>query len=226
VAAVVGIGFGMVMLARDDHLADAFGLGLAAMGEEVVYRFAVPAVVAAMLLAVRVPVTAARVAGFAVAGVWFVVLPGHRAQIDGAAEVLPFIAFAALSALVVYRSGSLYAAGAAHWVMNMLTVLTVTDVMGNAGRGITVGALLLLLVSAYGLSSPARRAESAAEPAAGAGSVVDLDLTNLADPDVVIDLRDGHRPTITDADGIVTLVDEPDRADHTRADRSVEAPGD
>lgn len=208
VASILGMGFGTVLLARAGHLIEAPAVLVAAVGEEVVYRFAVPSVVAAVLLAWKVPVKPARIAGFAVAAVWFVLLPGHRMQVDGLIEILPFVAFAALSAVVAYRSGSIAATGAVHTVMNMLAILVLGGDVGQSARAVAVGCLLVLLVSAYGLSQ-SRPATVAAGAVAAEPS---LDLTRPLDADVVIDLRDGVTPTVTNPDGVVTsLVEEADQ---------------
>lgn len=177
VAIVVGASFAASMFVRGGYASDVPALILAAANEELVYRFAVPVVAAAVLVTFKVPHRPARVAGFALAAVWFVLLPGHRAQISDVAEVLPFLAFATLAALVVYRSGSIAAAAAAHLMLNMFTILALGGDIGRVARGIGLGCLLMLLVAAYGGTRP--RSERTATPGAGP-----------PDDELVIDLRD------------------------------------
>jgi hypothetical protein len=199
-SALAGIAFGAVMLLHAGHLIDAPAMLMAAVGEEVVYRLAVPAVVAAILISWRVPVKPARITGFALAAVWFVLLPGHRMQMHDAAQVLPFIAFAALAAVVAYRSGSILATGAVHTVMNMLTALVLGGEIGRISRSVASACLLMLLVSAYGL---VRNRPGVDEEPVG----------------LVIDLREGVEPSVTHVDGTVVPLREPvpadDRADAT-----------
>jgi len=188
VAATIGLAFGAVLLARAHHLIDVVGIGIAAMGEEVVYRFAVPALVAAVLVALKVSTRPARIAGYAVGATWFVLLPWHRAQMTDATQVLPFIAFAALAALVAYRSGSIAATGAVHTVLNMLTVLVYGGDVSRLTRSLALACLLILLVATYGVLSAKRPVPTiapAVDPAV-------IDLTTRADA-VVIDLRDSVR---------------------------------
>ncbi len=185
-AVAVGGALGAALTAQAGHAADVAGVLVSAFGEELVYRFAVPAVATAVLLALRLPARPARVGGFVVAGLWFVLLPGHRAQMDDLASTLAFLAFATLAAVVVYRSGSLLAAGATHVVLNLFTLLAFDGDLGGVQRGVLVGYLLVLLVAAYGTRRPVE---------VGAG--------------IVIDLRDGEPPTVTDAAGVATPLAEP-----------------
>ena len=154
VTALAGICLSTILLDREGHLLDSLAIVLAALDEEIVYRFAVPTVVAGILLVFHVPSRPSRVVGLVVAGVWFVLLPGHRDQVHRAADVLPFIAFATLAAIVVYRSGSILATTATHAVMNMLTIIAFGGAMSQATRSVATAVLLLLLVSSYGFARP------------------------------------------------------------------------
>ena len=205
IGAIAGLAVSLILLDREGHLADGFAIVVAALDEELIYRFAVPAVVAAVLLSFHVQSRHARVAGLVVAAVWFVLLPGHRTQVHDAADVLPFIAFAALAAIVVYRSGSLLATSAAHAVMNMLTIIAFGGEMTRPARSIAVGVLLLLLVTGYGFMRP-RKAESDTGEGEGA--------------DTVIDLRDGVTPTASTPGGPPRPVLDP-----VPEDAGADAPG-
>ncbi|MBX3286705.1 MAG: hypothetical protein KF703_15250, partial [Actinobacteria bacterium] len=92
---------------RYGHLDLWTGLVAASLNEELVYRLAIPAVVAFLLRVGQVRPDVARIASLAFAGAWFVLLPGHREQMSTIAGALPFVAFAALAAVIVHRSGSI-----------------------------------------------------------------------------------------------------------------------
>jgi hypothetical protein len=148
-------------------------------------------VVSAILLSFRVPTRPARVAGLVVAAIWFVLLPGHQQQVETFVDVLPFVSFAALSAVVVYRSGSLLATTATHAVMNMLTIISIGGDMSRPARSVTTAVLLLLLLTGYGFVRPKRT-----EPTSGDG-------------ETVIDLRDGVPPSVTSGGGPAVPVLQP-----------------
>jgi hypothetical protein len=177
-AAGLAFVLGAVLYLRTDYPADVPGLILAALDEELVYRLAIPAVLALLLRAVKVSPPLARLAGFVVAGVWFVLLPGHRDQMDTVASVVPFIAFAGLSAVMVYRSGSVLAMATAHAVSNLLTILVWTEDVQQGARSAVLGSLLILMVFAYGHTR--RYVET------DAGTIIDLRTGEI----VLVDLRD------------------------------------
>ncbi len=168
----------------------------AATSEELIYRLAIPAVVAALLRAGDVRADRARVAALVLAGVWFILLPGHRDQMTSPAAAIPFIAFAALSAIIVYRSGSILPMAAGHAVVNMCTVLMWDQTVAAQPRGMALACVLGLLVVAYG--KPRRLTLD------GEGGLVDT-ITGLGV--AAIDLRAGRPPTVTLTDGRELLVD-------------------
>jgi hypothetical protein len=176
----VGLAFvmGAVIYLRTDHPADVPGLILAALDEELVYRLAIPAVLALLLRSVKVSPPLARLAGFVVAGVWFVLLPGHREQMDSIAAVVPFLAFAGLSAVMVYRSGSVLAMATAHAVSNLLTILVWTENVQQGARSAVLGSVLILMVFAYGHTRRYVETDS--------GTIIDLRTGQI----VLIDLRE------------------------------------
>lgn len=124
---------------------------LAALNEELVYRLAVPVMASVALMFTGMGMHRARLVGFALAGVWFVFLPGHQAQMDTPTGPLPFIAYAVLSAALVYRSGSIIPMAAVHAVMNMITLLVWHTSLPLDARAISLAALFGLLALAYGL---------------------------------------------------------------------------
>lgn len=169
---------------RTEHAADVVGLALAAFDEELVYRLAVPAVVAVLLRTVRVPSASARITGLVAGGAWFVLLPGHRGQMTSPAAMLPFVAFAALSALLVYRSGSVLAVVAAHTTSNLLTILVWSQSVDQGARSAVLGSVLVLLVFAYGATRRYVTTDDGAVIDLRSGRVVELDLRAAA-PELV-----------------------------------------
>lgn len=147
-------GLSLVALAAAYHQTDRWplftGLVAAALGEELVYRLAVPAALAAVLQFGGVRSNHARVAGLTLAGLWFVLLPGHQDQVTSVASDLSFFAFAVLSAVLVYRSGSVLPMAASHAIVNLVTVLMWDRAVAADERGITIIVVLGLLVAAYG----------------------------------------------------------------------------
>jgi hypothetical protein len=176
---------------RDGRFGAFFpALVAAALGEELIYRLAIPAVIAAALRAGNVRPTAARVAGLAGAALWFVLLPGHREQITTPAGILPFVAFAGLSAFIVFRSGSVLPLAVGHAISNLLTVLMWREAVPADARSVGLASVLGLLVLAYGQFRPITVGDD--------GRLLDT-RTGLAV--VAIDLREGHEATVQLSDG-------------------------
>ena len=138
------------LLITQGHTEMLGGYIVAIAVEELVYRLAVPALTAAVLGRVGVPSRAARILGFIAGAVWFVLLPGHRAQWHNLAAVAGFVAFATIAGLVVYRSGSLLASFLAHLCADLLTTLFWLGLINIHERGIVLASVLILLVLAYG----------------------------------------------------------------------------
>ena len=103
-------------------------------------------------------------------------LPGHRAQMHNVGDVLTFVEFAFLMALICLRSGSVLATATAHVCSNLLTVLVWREVLPQADRSLMFGALLALMLLAYGMRFRPR------SPKHG------RDVTHSVD-EIVIDLR-------------------------------------
>ncbi|MCB0986519.1 MAG: hypothetical protein KDB09_02000 [Acidimicrobiales bacterium] len=128
-----------------------WALTMAATGEELVYRLAAPAVFSVILMYGGVPKARSRLAGLALAGTWFVLLPGHQDQMNQPGGPLPFIAFAVLAAALVHRSGSVLPMAMGHSIVNLATYLVWDDALPADARAVTLGAVLTLLALAYGL---------------------------------------------------------------------------
>ncbi len=199
--------FGWALWARDEQAMSIVGLAVAALNEEVVYRFAVPLVLTSALLVLRVPTQAARVTGYVVAGAWWVLLPGHRSQTDTVMMLLTFAAFAAVSAIVVSRSRALLPMGMAHGALNIITLAQLRGDIDPGLRGILASCLVFLLVGTFAWPGDDDAREQRRQAAAD-GSIDDLvgDVVG----DVVIDLRDGVRPSVVRGDAVTYLDHEPD----------------
>lgn len=120
-------------------------LVVAAAVEELIYRCAVPAVVATALIR-RCGRARAVTAGYLVAGAWFVLLPGHRAQMDGIVDVVPFVAGTILFTIVVARTGAVAAAMTLHAVSNLSALALTAGAVPAPGRGMLVAGLWGLAV--------------------------------------------------------------------------------
>lgn len=163
---------------------------LAALNEELVYRLAIPAVIAAALRLGNVRPNTARIAGLATGAVWFCLLPGHLDQISSLAGFLPYLSFATLSAFIVYRSGSILPMAIGHAISNLLTFLVWGAAVTADARSLAMASVLCLLVLAYGRP---RRITVGDD-----GGLVDTQ-TGLAV--AAIDLRDGQPALVELADG-------------------------
>lgn len=186
----------MAIYLVDEGIELFIALGLAALGEELVYRLAAPAVIAVLLRFGGVSNTRARLGGLAIAGVWFVLLPGHHAQMTSGAGPVPFVAYAVFSAALVYRSGSILPMAMAHAVVNLVTVLVWNDTLPADARVISASAVLGVLTLAYGI--PRRVTRNAS------GHLVDtvtgLQVTDVEEIDGVTlaRLTDGTRIPLND----------------------------
>jgi len=181
---------------REGHMTLWVGLVGASANEELVYRLAIPAVIAAILRLGRVRLDIARITSLALAGLWFVLLPGHREQMGSVAGALPFVAFAALAAFVVYRSGSILPMAAGHAVSNLLTFLMWRDAATTDARSMGLAFVLCLLVLAYGRPRRITVGDN--------GGLLD---TRTGLEVAVIDLRDGQPASVTLTDGRTILVE-------------------
>ncbi|MBK6855960.1 MAG: hypothetical protein IPG97_05210 [Microthrixaceae bacterium] len=141
----------LALYALRSEVSHFWALTLAATGEELVYRLAAPAVFSVALMYGGVGKARARLAGLALAGTWFVLLPGHQDQMDGPGGVLPFIAFAVLAAALVHRSGSVLPMAMGHSIVNLATFLVWDEALPADARAVTLGAVLSLLALAYGI---------------------------------------------------------------------------
>ena len=101
---------------------EAFGLVLAALGEELVYRLAVLIVVGVVCAALLGRNwrnaedwgTGPGVVAIAAAGIVFAFLPGHVAQMSDTFHALPFVSLGIVLGYVVLRTGALLPAALVH----------------------------------------------------------------------------------------------------------------
>ncbi|MBX3313881.1 MAG: hypothetical protein KF906_06140 [Actinobacteria bacterium] len=169
---------------------------VAAFGEEFIYRLAIPMVLALILHQAGMRLAWARPSAFAIAALWFVLLPGHRDQMTHVSSAAPFIAYAVLAAVVVYRSGAVLPMGAAHAVSNLLTALLWSGSTTENQRAVSLVVVLVALLVAYG--RPRRLTIT------DGGELLDT-TTGLSVRS--LDLRDGEPVTATLTDGSVIVVE-------------------
>jgi membrane protease YdiL (CAAX protease family) len=147
--------FGVIQYSRHiGGVAEATGLVLAALDEEVVYRLAVLILVGALVAKLSGrnwrnaedwgagPGLVAIVAS----GVVFTVLPGHLAQVSDALHALPFACLGMVLGYAMLRTGALLPAVVVHALLNLATIATFEGDMDPAVRSVLAAALLVSLV--------------------------------------------------------------------------------
>ena len=137
-----------------DGFAEAMGLVLAALDEEIVYRLAVLILVGAVAAKLSGrnwrnaedwgagPGLAAIVAS----GVVFTVLPGHVAQISDTLHALPFVCLGMVLGYAMLRTGALLPAVVVHALLNLATIAAFKGAMPPLLRSMLAAALLIALV--------------------------------------------------------------------------------
>jgi membrane protease YdiL (CAAX protease family) len=147
--------FGVIQYSRHiGGFAEAIGLVLAALDEEIVYRLAVLILVGAIAAKLTGrnwrnaedwgagPGLAAIVAS----GLLFTVLPGHVAQISDTLHAVPFACLGMVLGYAMLRTGALLPAVVVHALLNLATIATFEGDMNPAVRSTLAAALLLALV--------------------------------------------------------------------------------
>jgi hypothetical protein len=130
---------------------DIEGIVVAVAGEELVYRLA--AVILVGALCARLAGrnwrdtaqwgTGPAIGGLVGAGVIFSSLPGHVQQMDGAANVLPFLSLAVLLGYTALRSGSIFPGFLVHLTIDLAALAFFAGAMPNSLRVLVdVGALI------------------------------------------------------------------------------------
>lgn len=135
-------------------IAEAWVLLVLAAVEEVVYRLAVPALVALGLMAVGRSRGPSVMAGVVAGALFFAGLPGHLDQLRQPFELVIFIAFAIVMSHAVWQGRTIVPAIVAHATTNFLTMAmlygSLPSVVRDLGVAISLGLLLV-----YGLRAPA-----------------------------------------------------------------------
>ena len=135
---------------------EAFGLSLAALGEELVYRLAVLILVGATCAAL-----AGRnwrnaedwgvgpgIVALLVAGLVFTMLPGHVAQMSDGLHALPFACLGVVLGYSVLRTGALLPAAVVHALLNLATIAALQGEVSVAVRSALAASALLALLLA------------------------------------------------------------------------------
>lgn len=137
-------------------LADALGLIVGALGEELVYRLAVLVLVGAVTAWMlgrnwrnaedwgAVP----GVTGLAAAGLVFSLLPGHVAQMSDTLHALPFACFGLVLGYAVLRTGALFPAAVVHALLNLTTIAALDGEVAVPMRSALAAVALVALVLA------------------------------------------------------------------------------
>jgi hypothetical protein len=151
----VALVFGVVEYSR--HIggsAEAIGLVLAALDEEIVYRLAVLVLVGAFVAKVSGrswrnaedwgvgPGLVAIVA----AGAIFTVLPGHVAQMSDTLHALPFVCLGMVLGYAMLRTGALLPAVVVHALLNLATIAAFTGEISSPLRTALAATALVALV--------------------------------------------------------------------------------
>lgn len=133
------------------ELRDVEGIVIAVAGEELVYRLA--AVILIGALCARIAGrnwrdtaqwgTGPAIGGLVGAGLVFSALPGHIEQMNGAANVLPFLSLAVLLGYTTLRSGSIIPAFLVHLTIDLAALAYFAGALPNSLRLVVdVGALI------------------------------------------------------------------------------------
>jgi hypothetical protein len=131
--------------------AEAIGLVVAALGEELVYRFAAVIVFGALAARLlgrpwRNPRdwgTAPGLLGLAAAAVLFSALPGHVVQVTGPSTSVAFASLALVLGYTVLRTGTVWPAVMAHALLN-LTAIATWQTAGPQGLRVALAATVLV----------------------------------------------------------------------------------
>ena len=135
---------------------EAFGLVLAALGEELVYRLAVLIIVGAACAAL-----AGRnwrnaedwgvgpgIVALLAAGLVFTLLPGHISQMSDGLHALPFACLGVVLGYAVLRTGALLPAAVVHALLNLATIAALEGQVSAGIRSMLAATALISLVLA------------------------------------------------------------------------------
>lgn len=154
---VTGVALVFALVAYGTRLGgwrEGIGLAIAALGEELVYRLAVLAVVgaaSAWLLGRNwrnasewgaAPGAAALLG----TGLVFTLAPGHVAQMSDTLQALPFACLGMVLGYAVLRTGALFPAAVVHALVNLATIAALVGTVSFAWRTALAGTALIALV--------------------------------------------------------------------------------
>jgi membrane protease YdiL (CAAX protease family) len=170
--------FGVIIYSIQIHgSAEAFGLVVAALGEELVYRLAVLIIVGVCCAAAMGRNwrnaedwgTGPGVVAIAAAGVVFAFLPGHVAQMSDTLHAIPFVSLGIVLGYVVLRTGALLPAAVVHALLNLATIAADTGHAPVILRTALSAAALLALLAGTVVAGWRLGILRKIEPAAGPG---------------------------------------------------------
>jgi membrane protease YdiL (CAAX protease family) len=174
--------FGVIIYSLQIHgSSEAFGLVIAALGEELVYRLAVLIVVGVVCSAALGRNwrnaedwgTGPGVVAIAAAGVVFAFLPGHVAQMSDTLHAIPFVSLGIVLGYVVLRTGALLPAAVVHALLNLATIAADTGHAPVILRTALSAAALLALVAGTIVAGWRLGILRKVEPATGSGMSAD-----------------------------------------------------
>ena len=135
---------------------EAFGLVLAALGEELVYRLAVLILVGAACAAMLGRNwrnaedwgVGPGIVALLAAGLVFTLLPGHVAQMSDGLHALPFACLGVVLGYAVLRTGALFPAAVVHALLNLATIAALDGQVSPRVRSLLAASALFSLVLA------------------------------------------------------------------------------
>ena len=147
IAATGALAASLVLTGNVIDATTQFGLWAAAFDEEIIYRFAGPALVTFGLTTFGTDHRRARTIGYLLCSTAFVFLPGHVAQWTSAADAAPFVAFAALATVAVHRSGAVLEVGMLHAVFNLVNIGRMAGQVNSTATALLAIVSILLVVA-------------------------------------------------------------------------------
>jgi len=135
-----------------------------AISEETTFRYALPLIAAATLVAARAPSRAVVPCAVAASALLFAMTPGHVQQMHERLDMVPFLAFEVLMSMVSLRTGALLPAMLAHTLINVCTLPVNLNVAPPILRlcGVVAGLVGLVVAGRHATHRQEARVEFAA----------------------------------------------------------------
>jgi hypothetical protein len=144
---VIAVMFGALYI-RSNGYAITLAILAAVSLEEIVYRFALPALLSLLMMQWGVNSRHAMVFALVTSTALFIAMPAHVTQMDDLRSVMAFIAFSILMAHAVWRGRSLFAPIVAHAAYDFATIGMqngdVSSLLRVAGAGASLLALMVI----------------------------------------------------------------------------------